>query len=90
MRAGRVRSGYAKISNSRARNCRFEKNLNRALGAGCEGLSAVIFLRKVDAGSDDLVDDEIRFRRIHECEWVRRVFRIDCGFAEIDVGGRNL
>ena len=68
MRAGRIRSGYAKVSNSRARNRRFEKDVNRTSGTGCEALAAVIFLGKVDAGSDDLLYDEIRFRRIRECE----------------------
>ena len=90
MRAGRIRSGYAKVSNSRARNCGFEKDVNRTSGTGCEALAAVIFLRKVDAGSDDLLYDEIGFRPIRECEWMWRVFRIDGGFAEIDSGGRYL
>jgi hypothetical protein len=61
MRAGGIRSGYAKVSNSRAGNCRFKKDLNRALDARSEGLAAVIFLREVDPRGDDLLDSDIRF-----------------------------
>jgi hypothetical protein len=90
MRARGIRSGHAKISNSRAGNYRFEKDLNRALGARREGLATVIFLREVDPGSNDLLYREIGFRPIRECERVRRAFRTNRRFAEIYLGSRNL
>jgi hypothetical protein len=90
VRAGGIRSGYAKVSNSRAGSCRFKKDLNRALGARSESLTAVILLREVDTRGDDLVHSDIRFRRIGDCERVRRTLGIYCRFAEIDFGSRNL
>lgn len=90
VRAGGIRSGYAKVSNSRAGSCWFKKDLNRALGAGSEGLGAIILLREVDARGDDLLDSDIGFRRIGDCERVRRTVGIYCRFAEIDSGSRNL
>ena len=54
MRAAEIRSHYIKISDSRAGNNGLERDLDCTLRAGRERLPAIMFLREVDARSDDL------------------------------------
>ena len=68
MRTGGVGAHYIEVSNAQAGNRRLEKDLNRTLRAGSEGLAAVIFLRKVDPRCDDLFYGDIRFCRIAQCD----------------------
>jgi hypothetical protein len=90
MWAGGIRSRYSEVSDSQAGNCRFKKDLNRALGTRREVLTAVIFLREIDPRGNDLLHSDIRFRRVSKCKGVRRTLRIDYCFAEIDPGSRKL
>lgn len=72
-----------------ARNRRRKRHLNCALHPRRQSFSAIIFLREIYTGGQNLLDHNRGLRRITHRDLSRWTIRFNRGFAEVNGGGRD-